>query len=130
MPRRYLVIPAGLIAGALLGLVLAWKLWAPPPLASTIAQLPREERLLYVRLVAAAFAEERDLRAARDRLAALGAGNTPQWVAELAFQDAAAGRTGDARRMARLAYALGVSDPAIVSLAALPTSAPEPGPNE
>ncbi|MCZ7573188.1 MAG: hypothetical protein M5U01_31955 [Ardenticatenaceae bacterium] len=115
------MIPLGLVAGVALGLYLAWDAWAMPSGTASVAQLRREERVAYVRLVAAGYAEEHDLRRARTRLARLPAGNVALWVAELAQQDAAAGRATDAQRLARMAYGLGITDPTIVSLAALPT---------
>lgn len=125
MRVAWLVVPLGLVAGVALGLYLAWDVWAGPSSTATIAQLRRADRVMYVRLVAAGYAEEHDLRRARARLTQLRAGNVPLWVAELARQDAADGRSNDARRLARLAYALGITDPTIVSLAALPTATPQ-----
>lgn len=125
MRLAWLMIPLGLVAGVALGLYLAWDVWAMPSGTASVAQLRRADRVEYVRLVAAGYAEEHDLWRARGRLARLRAGNVALWVAELAQQDAAEGRARDAQRLARLAYGLGITDPATVSLAALPTATPQ-----
>lgn len=124
MRLAWLLVPLGLIAGIALGLYLAWDVWAASAPAADIYQLRREERVEYIYLVAAGYAEEGDLRAARARLERLRAGNAALWVADLAQRNAAAGRDSEARQLARLAYALGITDPTIVSLAATPTPLP------
>lgn len=114
-------VPLGLLLGVGLGLFLAWAWWASPPVAESPAKLRPAEKEIYLRLVASAYAEERDLRQARERLDALGAGLPSQWVAELARADARDGRRDSAGRLARLALALAVTDEQIKALAATPT---------
>lgn len=120
----FLLIPLGLAIGAGLGLYLAWGPLAGAAVGASPAALTREQKVEYIYMVASAYADERDLRRARDRLDALDAGLPAQWVAELARADAAAGQAERAARLAQLATALGITDPGIVALAELPVSAP------
>jgi hypothetical protein len=122
----WLLVPLGLGAGVALGLFLAWGSWAPRPVQDDMSYLRRPAKEQYLRLVAAAYAADGDFQSARTRLARLRAGNAPQWVADQALQAERAGDQEDARLLARLAYALGITDPNTLRLAALPTPTPPP----
>lgn len=122
MPARFLwlLAPLILLGGIALGLYLAWGPLAGSPVGESPADLRRGEKEQYIRLVASAYAEEQDVRRARERLEELRAGNYALWVADLALTEARAGQTATALRLARLAHALDVRDPQVLALLEAP----------
>jgi hypothetical protein len=117
-PQRllWLFIPLALIGGASLGLYFAWLELAAAPVNATPAELRRSEKEVYIRLVASAYAEEQDVRQARQRLDNLKAGRVAQWVAELALQDELNKQSASAVRLAELAIALDIKESEVVAL--------------
>lgn len=122
MPARllWLLAPLTLLGGIALGLYLAWGPMAGSPVGESPADLRRGEKEQYIRLVASAYAEEQDVRRARERLDELEAGNYALWVADLALAEARAGQSANAVRLARLAHALDVRDPQVLALLEAP----------
>lgn len=98
------------------GLYVAWIVHPLQPVAQTPAALRLSEKEIYIALVADAYALDRDLPAARQRLERLEAANIAQWVADLARRAAANGDAAQARRLARLAAALGIVEPTVQAL--------------
>ncbi len=134
--RRALLVTAStliLLAGSFgAGLYIAWIARPVQPVGLSPAALKLQEKELYIALVADAYALEGDLPAARRRLEALEAANLPQWTADLAWRAAGAGQARRARRLARLAVALGSGDQDLRELAGLrpggPATPPPPTP--
>lgn len=126
----WLLVPVGFVAGVVAGLVLAWGVWQQAPVQNSPALLRRSEKERYLRLVAATYAADADFQAARTRVALLRAGHPAQWVADQAAQAERAGQPAEALQLARLAYALGATDPTTLRLAATatPESTPPPAP--
>jgi len=111
----------GLTLGLTFGLVIAWQ-WLPLSLIEAEpADLEIRYKEDYIRLVAATFADDRDLAAAQSRLKRLRAGNIGLWVADLAAREAGHDNQA-AQNLTRLARAFGVSDVALKAIPAIPTS--------
>ncbi len=103
------LIAVGLAAGIGLGLILGWIVWPVSYTNTTLIDLSTVDKENYIVLVAAAYAADRDLPKAQDRLDLLEAPNTPQWIADLTGRYIAQGRNEiDIRSLAELARALGV----------------------
>lgn len=116
-----LLTPLALLAGLALGIFLAWGPMSSAPVANQPADLRREHKEQYIRLLASAYAQDGDLRRARAQLEALDAGNPALWVADLAVRSAREGESRAAAHLARLALDLGVRDEALGALIASPT---------
>lgn len=121
---RGLLGAISLIGSFAAGLYVAWVVAPVQPVGVSPAGLRLAEKEVYIRLIADTYAIEKDLPAARTRLAQLEAGNVRQWVADLAQETAAAGDQAAAQRLARLAYALDATGSAVRELAALSTPTP------
>lgn len=129
MRRQLLLFVLALVAlgGAFAaGLYVAWIVRPVQPVGLSPSALRVAEKEEYIRMVADTYAVDGDLRMARERLSRLNAGNSRQWVADLAQEAANNDRDAQARRLARLAFALDVDGPVVRELAALATGTPNP----
>lgn len=128
MRRLLLLVLALVVLGGSFaaGLYVAWIVRPVQPVGLTPAALKVAEKEEYIRMVADTYAVDGDLRLARERLSRLNAGNSRQWVVDLAQGAANNERDGQARRLARLAFALDAEGPVIRELAALATGTPNP----
>jgi uncharacterized membrane protein YccC len=102
----------GVALGVVLGLLVGWVVWPVRYTNTSPTQLRQDYRNDYVLMAAAAYQTERDLTAARERLARLDPEQPARPVVELAEQlIAAGGSAGDIRVLARLADALNAATP-------------------
>lgn len=128
MRRLLLLVLALLVLGGAFatGLYVAWIVRPVQPVGLQPSGLKVAEKEEYIRMVADTYAVDGDLRVARERLSRLNAGNPRQWIVDLAQEAANNGRGDQARRLARLAFALDAEGPVIRELAALATGTPDP----
>lgn len=102
----------GIVLGLALGFVIGWWLWPVTYTNTSPAALREDYHNDYVLMVAAAYDVEGDLREARARLEQLNPDNPAAPVQELGESlIKRGGQEEDITRLARLAKALGVSDP-------------------
>lgn len=82
--RRFLIsFGAALIVGALLGLYLGWVPFPVRYVDSPASELAQRYQDDYTVMIAAAYAADRDLTGALERLRVLGAENVPAYVQEV-----------------------------------------------
>lgn len=128
--RRFLwLIAIGLVVGLGLG-YLSGQLWTSAP-EQRIVELTRAEQDDYIIMVAEAYAVDRNVELAQQRLVRLNDPRTAERIIALA-QEYAPQRDYVAQRLALLAVAAGSSDAGLVGLAATlvaPTITPQPGAN-
>lgn len=128
-----LLVVIGLMAGAVVGLLVGWVFWPVKFVDTTIADLAPEQREEYVLLVAYAYSLDGDLEKATARLELLEVPNINQYLSALIDTYIAEGRdVNDIRALVTLADALGISSPQMVAYLAsptpLPTDTPPPTP--
>lgn len=111
----------GVIAACAAGLLLGWVVWPSSHYNAAPANLQPSHKEEYITLVAAAYAQDRDLEKAQARLEQLDAPNIKQWVAQVTDRYIAEGQdAADTRALVTLAQAMGVASPQMARL--LPTS--------
>ncbi|MCA9969877.1 MAG: hypothetical protein KC425_06665 [Anaerolineales bacterium] len=117
MLRRWLrilgLVGIGLAAGAGLGLFLGWNVWPTEYTDAVPAIMQENYRQDYAHMIAAAYAVDGDLAAARQRVASLGEAGADFYFsvtldAILLGQDET-----EIRQLARLAADLGYESPAL-----------------
>lgn len=120
-----LLVVIGLMAGAVVGLLVGWVFWPVKFVDTTIADLAPEHKEEYVLLVAYTYALDGDLDKAVARLELLDVPNINQWLSALIDTYILEGRdVNDIRALVTLADALGVSSPQMVAYLASPTPMP------
>lgn len=109
-----LQVAIGTALGLVLGISIGWLLW-PVTYTNTSPDMLREDyRDDYVLMIATAYQVDEDLKEARSRLAVLNAHRPAAPVVDLAERLIEnGGREEDLRRLARLARALGATNPAL-----------------
>ncbi|RME76038.1 MAG: hypothetical protein D6784_06700, partial [Chloroflexi bacterium] len=111
----------GFIPGLALSLTYGWLL-DPRPLPVSPADLAPSDKAIYLRLVAVAYAHDRDETKARARLAALDDPHIEQTVLALTEQYIAQNRDiRDIKALIALARALGQTSAAMMPFIATPT---------
>lgn len=120
-----LIVPVGIVAGLILGLLLTWQVWPVEYYDTDPVDLRQEHKDDYVVMIAAAYAQDRDLGLASLRLGQLGLEDAKQSVLGLFQRYGEAGYSGETRSLAQLAYDLGVTDVALLPYLQAPTSTPE-----
>ncbi len=111
--RTLLVIIIGLALGVGVGLLIGWRLSPTEFVNATPAYLATEYQQDYVRLVAAGYAMDGDLAAAKTRLAGLGEGGEAVLTAVMIDAILQQQNEQEIRRLVNLAAALGISSPAM-----------------
>jgi hypothetical protein len=135
-PRHLLSVAAGILIGLGLGLLVTWGLWPVEYYDTDPVDLRREHKDDYVVMIAAAYAQDRDLDTASARLETLGLGDATEVVLGLFQRYDEAGYKEETHSLARLAYDLGVTDVALLPYiqeptpTPAPTATPEPSPTE
>jgi hypothetical protein len=129
-PRHLLFVLVGIVVGLSLGLLLTWQVWPVQYYDTDPIDLRQEYKDDYVVMIAAAYAQERDLGLASLRLGQLGLEDAKQAVLGLFQRYGEAGYSGETRSLAQLAYDLGVTDVALLPYIEEPTATPEPTPTE
>jgi len=120
-----LIVPVGIVAGLILGLLITWQVWPVEYYDTDPIDLRQEHKDDYVVMIAAAYAQDRDLGLASLRLGQLGLEDTKQSVLGLFQRYGEAGYSEETRSLAQLAYDLGVTDVALLPYLQAPTSTPE-----
>jgi hypothetical protein len=120
-----LIVPVGIVAGLILGLLLTWQVWPVEYYDTDPIDLRQEHKDDYVVMIAAAYAQDRDLGLASLRLGQLGLEDTKQSVLGLFQRYGEAGYSEETRSLAQLAYDLGVTDVALLPYLQAPTPTPE-----
>ncbi|HUS70504.1 MAG TPA: hypothetical protein VM075_07000 [Anaerolineae bacterium] len=120
-----LFVPVGIVVGLILGLLITWQVWPVEYYDTDPVDLRQEHKDDYVVMIAAAYAQDRDLGLASLRLGQLGLEDAKQSVLGLFQRYGEAGYTGETRSLARLAYDLGVTDVALLPYVQEPTPTPE-----
>jgi hypothetical protein len=129
-----LCIVLGLVAGAILGLLLSRGIKSPCRSSAALARLGANSKEEYTFLVAATYVQDQDLERARARLERLGVPNPNLWIAALLDSPLDAGRDiTDMYALAQLAQGLGVENQAVLAFqatatAAVPSDTPPPSP--
>jgi hypothetical protein len=119
----------GLIAGLAAGLVYAWVLDPPPLSTTTPAALNQHDKELYTVLVAAAYAQDKDIERAIERLNRLDNPDVEKMVVDLAEAYINSNRdVRDVRALAQLADSLGQTSAAVRPFIATPTDTATPSP--
>jgi hypothetical protein len=129
-PRHLLFVLVGIVAGLILGLLLTWQVWPVEYYDTDPVDLRQEHKDDYVVMIAAAYAQDRDLGVASLRLGQLGLEDAKQSVLGLFQRYGEAGYSEETRSLAQLAYDLGVTDVALLPYIQEPTATPEPTPTE
>ena len=120
-----LLVVIGLMAGAVVGLLVGWVFWPVKFVDTTIADLAPENKEEYALLVAYTYTLDGNLENAQARLEKLDVPNIDQWLSALIDKYIAGGReVDDLRALATLADALGVSSPQMMAYLASPTPMP------
>ena len=133
-PRHLLFVLVGIVLGLSLGLLVTWQLWPVEYYDTDPIDLRQEHKDDYVVMIAAAYAQDRDLGLASLRLGQLGLEDAKQSVLGLFQRYGEAGYSGETRSLALLAYDLGVTDVALLPYVQEPTPTvelmptPEPTP--
>jgi hypothetical protein len=105
------MITGGLVLGVALGLALGWLVWPIQYTEVDPALLRDDYRRDYVIMIATIYADDRDLTAARQRLAHLGE-NNQDYLLDLTAELVAAGHDESViRPLARLSADLGLTSP-------------------
>lgn len=114
-----------LTAGLGLGLFFGWVVWPVRYVDTSFADLAVEQQEQYIVLVGAAYARDRDLDKARERLVQLDSPKIEVWVANLADRYISEKRAeSDIQALVELAHGLGVDTPRMVAYLATPTPLP------
>jgi hypothetical protein len=104
----------GVAVGLALGVVIGWWLWPVTYTNTSPAALREDYRDDYILMTATAYEVQRDLEQARSRLERLNPEEPTAPVIDLAERlMAAGGSEAQIARLARLAQALGATDPAL-----------------
>ncbi len=115
----------GLMAGAVVGLVIGWVVWPVRFVDTSIADLAPEQKDEYMLLVASAYVTDGNLEKAQARLARLEVPNINQSLSALIDRSILEGQSEvDIRALATLANALGVVSPQMLAYLATPTPLP------
>jgi hypothetical protein len=131
-----LFVLVGIVAGLILGLFLTWQVWPVEYYDTDPVDLRQEHKDDYVVMIAAAYAQDRDLGLASLRLGHLELEDAKQSVLGLFQRYGEAGYSEETRSLAQLAYDLGVTDVALLPYLEEPTPtastipSPEPTPTE
>ena len=112
--RIILFLGLGLLLGSGLGLYVGWIVWPTEYTEADLTILAPEYRYDYTIMVAANYALDGDLGAARGRLQKLAADESDAWLLEVAGQAILQGAAEqDIRNLALLARDLGLQAPAL-----------------
>ena len=125
-PKHLLFVLVGIVVGLGLGLLLTWQIWPVEYYNTDPIDLRQEHKDDYVVMIAAAYAQDRDLGMASLRLGQLGLEDAKQSVLGLFQRYGEGGYSGETRSLAQLAYDLGVTDVALLPYIQEPTATPEP----
>lgn len=125
-----LIAAVGIVVGLGLGLLLTWQVWPVQYYDTDPVDLRAEHKDDYVVMIAAAYAQDRDLGLASLRLGQLGLEDAKPSVLGLFQRYGEAGYSEETRSLAQLAYDLGVTDVALLPYIQEPTAIPEPTPTE
>lgn len=129
--RGHLVfVVVGIAIGLGLGLLITWQVWPVEYYDTDPVDLRNEHKDDYVVMIAAAYAQDRDLGTASLRLGELGLEDTKQTVLGLFQRYGEAGYGEETRSLALLAYDLGVTDVSLLPYIEQPTATLEPTPTE
>lgn len=130
LKQLILIVVVAIVVGLGLGLLFTWQVWPVQYYDTDPVDLRAEHKDDYVVMIAAAYAQDRDLGLASLRLGQLGLDDAKQAVLGLFQRYAEAGYSEESRGLARLAYDLGVTDVALLPYIQEPTATPEPTPTE
>ncbi len=123
--RRVLVVVFVVLIGLGLGLAVGWLWWPVEYYDTEIADLEKAHQAEYVWMVSDAYALTGNLDAARERLARFGAPDVAALVLSHAQAALASGASSaQVGRLARLAAALGASDPTLAPYLPPPPQSP------
>ena len=125
-PKHLLFVLVGIVVGLILGLLLTWQIWPVEYYNTDPIDLRQAHKDDYVVMIAAAYAQDRDLGMASLRLGQLGLEDAKQSVLGLFQRYGEGGYSGETRSLAQLAYDLGVTDVALLPYIQEPTATPEP----
>jgi hypothetical protein len=125
-PSHLVFVVVGIAIGLGLGLLITWQLWPVEYYDTDPIDLRNEHKDDYVVMIAAAYAQDRDLGMASLRLGELGLEDAKQSVLGLFQRYGEAGYAEETRSLALLAYDLGVTDVALLPYIEQPTATPEP----
>ncbi len=115
MKRAFFLLLMGLLLGSALGLYVGWVLYPAQLVNVTPAELTPALQADYVRLVAAAYAQDDDFTAVQTRLAALRRDDLNEWLRRETVDAILAGEDEtEIQHMALLATRLGLDSPAFV----------------
>ena len=129
-PKHLLFVLVDIVVGLGLGLLLTWQIWPVEYYNTDPIDLRQAHKDDYVVMIAAAYAQDRDLGMASLRLGQLGLEDAKQSVLGLFKRYGEGGYSGETRSLAQLAYDLGVTDVALLPYIQEPTATPEPTPTE
>jgi hypothetical protein len=115
----------GCALGLVSGLFLTWQVWPVEYYDTDPADLRAEDKEDYVVMIAAAYAQDGDLKLAAVRLEELGLEDPRPMVLYLFQRYSEAGYEEESRSLARLAYDIGVQDVALLSYVQMPTATVE-----
>ncbi len=124
--RHLVFVVVGIAIGLGLGLLITWQLWPVEYYDTDPVDLRNEHKDDYVVMIAAAYAQDRDLGMASLRLGELGLEDAKQSVLGLFQRYQEAGYAEETRSLAMLAYDLGVTDVSLLPYIEQPTATPEP----
>jgi hypothetical protein len=124
-PRHFLFVLVGIALGLGVGLLITWQVWPVQYYDTDPIDLRQEYKDDYVVMIAAAYAQDRDLGLASLRLGQLGLEDAKQSVLGLFQRYGEAGYGGETRSLALLAYDLGVTDVALLPYVEELTPTPE-----
>jgi hypothetical protein len=124
--RHLAFVVVGIAIGLGLGLLITWQLWPVQYYDTDPVDLRNEHKDDYVVMIAAAYAQDRDLGMASLRLGELGLEDAKQSVLGLFQRYQEAGYAEETSSLAMLAYDLGVTDVSLLPYIAQPTATPEP----
>jgi hypothetical protein len=125
-PGHLVFVAVGMAIGLGLGLLITWQVWPVEYYDTDPVDLRNEHKDDYVVMIAAAYAQDRDLGTASLRLGELGLEDAKQTVLGLFQRYGEAAYEEETRSLALLAYDLGVTDVSLLPYIAQPTATPEP----
>jgi hypothetical protein len=120
--RNFALILLGLGLGVGLGLWLGWVVWPTEFTDATPVILQDAYRQDYLRMIAAAYAEDGDLETAETRLDSLGSNSSDHLFSLMLDTILANGDEAEIRALVQLAAALGYTSPAMQPYLAEPSS--------
>ena len=122
---HWLSLVLGCALGLVAGLFITWQVWPVEYHDTDPVDLRAEHKEDYVVMIAAAYAQDGDLKLAAVRLEELGLEDPRPMVLYLFQRYSEAGYEEESRSLARLAYDIGVQDVALLPYVEMPTATAE-----